>query len=72
VFRVIEVLPERPMARAQQESIAWEELSSQAQERAIQNFTAEYTAKWRGRTVCAAAWQAQPVCGQGPTDQETA
>lgn len=72
VFKVTRVLPEYPMPRAQQESQAWEQLSSEAQQRAIEQFTAEYTAKWRSRTSCAPAYVAQPVCAQAPTDQEGA
>jgi hypothetical protein len=67
VFKVTEVLPQRPMPRAQQEAIAWEELSSAAQTTAIAAFEVEYTAKWRARTLCAPAYRGQPVCAEGPT-----
>ena len=56
VFRVIRHIPERPMPRAQQEALAWEKLASEAQQRALDAFTADYTAKWRQRTACAPAY----------------
>src|SRR4029077_6403723 len=69
VFRVTAILPPRPMPRDQQEAIAWETLSNQAQQRAIDAFTGAFEAKWRQRTSCAPAYQANPVCGQPPTGQ---
>ena len=53
VFRVIKVIPEKPVPRAQQEALAWEMLAGEAQQRALDEFKAQFTAKWRQRTVCA-------------------
>ena len=53
VFRVIKDNPEKPEPRAQQEALAWEMLASEAQQRALDEFNAQFTAKWRQRTVCA-------------------
>jgi len=64
VFRVLKRIPARPMNRAQQEAQAWEILSSQAQQRAIDAFAGAFTIKWRPSTACAAKYQSQPVCAQ--------
>jgi hypothetical protein len=71
VFRVIRHTPERPEPRAQQEARAWEVLASQAQERALGEFRAQFTAKWRGRTMCAPEYGQHHYCAPPPTGQET-
>jgi foldase protein PrsA len=67
VFRVVEETPARPLPRAQQEAQAWEQLSSEAQERALGLYRAQFTEKWRARTSCAGEYVQQPSCGQPPT-----
>jgi len=69
VFRVTEHTPERPMPRAQQEAQAWERLATDAQQHALDTFTAQFTEKWRARTSCAAAYAAHPRCPQPPSGQ---
>jgi len=67
VFKVTRDTPERPMPRKQQEAIAWELLSSEAQRLAIDAFVAQFTEKWRARTACGPAFAGHPSCGQPPT-----
>ena len=71
VFRVIRHIPEKPVPRAQQEALAWETLAGEAQQRALDAFTAEFTAKWRQRTACAPPYATHPDCGQPPSGQQT-
>ncbi|MDA0173378.1 peptidylprolyl isomerase [Solirubrobacter taibaiensis] len=71
VFRVIKHAPEKPVPRAQQEALAWETLASEAQQRALDEFTAQFTAKWRQRTTCAPPYAAHADCGQPPSGQLT-
>ena len=70
VFRVIRHIPEKPVPRAQQEALAWETLAGEAQQRALDAFTADFTAKWRQRTACAPAYATHPDCGQPPSGQQ--
>ena len=51
------------MPRAQQEALAWETLAGEAQQRALDEFNAQFTAKWRQRTVCAPEYAAHADCG---------
>jgi hypothetical protein len=71
VFRVIRDAPSRPEPRAQQEARAWEVLASQAQERALNEFRAQFTAKWRERTRCAPEYGQHEDCAPPPSGQET-
>jgi foldase protein PrsA len=70
VFRVLKRFPERPEPRAQQEARAWEILASEAQQRALDVFNAQFTAKWRERTSCAPRYSHHPACHQPPSGQE--
>jgi hypothetical protein len=70
VFRVIKDVPEKPVPRAQQEALAWETLAGEAQQRALDEFNVQFTAKWRQRTVCAPPYAAHADCGQPPSGQE--
>jgi hypothetical protein len=70
VFRVIEHIPEKLVPRAQQEALAWETLASEAQQRALDEFTAQFTAKWRQRTVCAPLYATHADCGPPPSGQQ--
>jgi hypothetical protein len=63
VFAVTNTIPPRPMNRAQQEAQAWEILSSEAQQRAVDAFNGAFNAKWRGQTSCAANYATAAVCG---------
>ena len=69
VFRVIKHIPEKPVPRAQQEALAWETLASEAQQRALDEFNAQFTAKWRQRTVCAPPYATHADCGPPPSGQ---
>ena len=60
VFRVTAILPPRPMPRDQQEAIAWETLSNQAQQRAIDAFTGAFQQKWRAQTSCCSRLPGEP------------
>jgi foldase protein PrsA len=70
VFRVIRHTSERPEPRAQQEARAWEVLASEAQQRALDAFVVQFTAKWRERTTCAPSYSDHEDCGQPPTGQQ--
>jgi hypothetical protein len=67
VFRVIKHIPEKPVPRAQQEALAWETLAGEAQQRALDEFKAQFTAKWRQRTACAPEYAAHADCGRPPS-----
>lgn len=67
VFRVIKHIPEKPVPRAQQEALAWETLAGEAQQRVLDEFNAQFTAKWRQRTTCALPYAAHADCGQPPS-----
>lgn len=69
VFEVAKHTPERPMPRAQQEALAWEELASRAQQQALDAYTAQFTEKWRARTSCAAKYAQHPSCAPPPNAQ---
>lgn len=71
VFKVIRHSPAKPLPRPQQEAMAWELLASQAQQRALDEFTVQFTAKWRERTTCAPRYGQHEDCGQPPTGQQT-
>jgi hypothetical protein len=71
VFRVSKHTPERPEPRAQQEARAWEVLASEAQQRALDEFEGQFTAKWRQRTACAPEYVRHEDCGQPPSGQAT-
>jgi hypothetical protein len=62
VFKVLEVIPPRPMNRAQQEAQAWEVLAGEAQERAVAAFNGAFFEKWRQQTSCAPSYATSPVC----------
>jgi len=66
VFKVTEIIPPRPLNRARQEALAWETLSSEAQQEAIDSFNGAFNAKWQGLTNCAPEFQASSVCGLPP------
>jgi hypothetical protein len=67
VFKVIEIEASRPMPIAQQRATAWEGLSSEAQQNAIDAFKLEFRAKWRQRTACGPLHRTHPDCGNSPT-----
>lgn len=69
VFKVIKHAPAKPLPRAQQEAMAWELLASQAQQRALDEFTVQFTAKWRERTTCAPRYGRHQDCRQPPSGQ---
>jgi hypothetical protein len=67
VFKVTEIIPSGPVPLEQQRATAWEILSSEAQASAINAFRAEFRARWRLRTTCAAAYKTHPDCNGPPT-----
>jgi hypothetical protein len=67
VFKVLTIRPEHPLNLPQQRATAWEVLASDAQERAIGAFEAEWRARWRSRTACAPAVATHPDCATSPT-----
>jgi hypothetical protein len=67
VFKVIEIIPGGPTPLDQQRATAWEILSSEAQARAINAFSAEFRSRWRLRTTCAPGYNTHPDCANPPT-----
>jgi hypothetical protein len=70
VFKVTMVIPSRPAPLQEQRAAAYEVLASEAQQTAIDAFTAEFREKWRARTTCAPTYESLPVCGPPPNSQE--
>jgi foldase protein PrsA len=62
VFKVVRITPERPTPLDVQRATAEEVLASEAQERALAAFEADFTAKWRQRTSCAPGHAIVSVC----------
>jgi foldase protein PrsA len=69
VFKVTKITPAGPLPLDQQRATAWEVLSSEAQQRAIDAFKLEFRAKWRPRTICEPPRVTHPDCGNSPTVQ---
>jgi foldase protein PrsA len=69
VFKVTAITPTGPLPLAQQRATAWELLSSQAQNRAITGFTAEFRSRWRVRTTCAPPYATHADCSNPPTGE---
>jgi hypothetical protein len=67
VFTVLEIHPERPLPRDQQEAHAWEVLAGDAQQRATTEYEAAIAAKWRPRTTCADPAATKDFCSNSPT-----
>jgi hypothetical protein len=63
IFKVIAITPAHPTPAPVQRARAWEILASEAQEQALDAFSAAFTAKWRARTTCAPDLADQPDCG---------
>jgi parvulin-like peptidyl-prolyl cis-trans isomerase-like protein len=66
VFTITRITPAGPLPLDQQRATAWEVLSSEAQQSAIDAFKAEFRAKWRPRTTCEPAQVTHPDCGNSP------
>lgn len=71
VFKITAITPGGPMPLEQQRATAWELLSSQAQQHALDAFSLEFRAKWLPRTTCGPAYAAHPDCGKPPNGQVT-
>jgi foldase protein PrsA len=53
VFRVVRIHPPRELPEARLRELARDVLVAEGQERALEEFTISFRAKWRSRTVCA-------------------
>jgi hypothetical protein len=70
VFKVTAIRPGGPTPIDQQRATAWEVLSSEAQQRAIAAFGAEFRTRWRLRTSCAPGYATHADCGNSPTVED--
>ena len=70
MFKVIEILPERPMPIEQQQAQAWEILASEAQQQRARRLRGALKAKWRpAHDLRAAPPTAPDFCSNSPTVQ---
>jgi hypothetical protein len=67
VFKVTAITPAGPLPLEQQRATAWEVLSSEAQKRAIDVFSAEFRSRWRLSTTCGPRYAGHEDCANPPT-----